>query len=104
MFAASLWSGIEALFGVQQELSFRIALYVAAFVEPRGQGRFELYRHVKKLYGARSKAVHGAKMTDAELREHICDARKVLSRILCAVIDQGRLLTTDEIERLLLVS
>ena len=34
--AASLWSGIEALVGVQSELRFRISLSLAATLEVRG--------------------------------------------------------------------
>jgi hypothetical protein len=46
MMAAVLWSGIEALFGVQHELSFRIACYTASVLEPRGQSRLDILKRL----------------------------------------------------------
>lgn len=56
-----LWSGIEGLFGVQHELSFRLSLYIARFLSPRKSKRQKnLFESTKKLYNIRSKAVHGS--------------------------------------------
>jgi hypothetical protein len=49
MMAASIWSGIEALMDISQELTFRLALSVASLLEPRGEQRNERYRRTKKL-------------------------------------------------------
>jgi hypothetical protein len=60
---AIIWSGIEGLFGADSELAFRISVYVARFLEPENRAKqVEIFKRVKKLYGLRSKAVHGAKM------------------------------------------
>lgn len=49
---AILWSGIESLFGVQTELSFRLSYEIALFLN---LDQTE-YKGIKKLYGQRSKA------------------------------------------------
>jgi hypothetical protein len=102
MMVASLWAGFEALIGVQFEVSFRLALSIASVLEPRGADRVDLYRKAKKLYGIRSKAVHGAAMKDEDLLSHVGDVRKLLSRLLCSMIDAGAVLSEDEIERRIL--
>lgn len=62
---ALLWSGIEGLFGADSELSFRISLYVAKFLHPADSAAAkQTFRRVRRLYGHRSKAVHGVKMKD----------------------------------------
>jgi hypothetical protein len=63
---ALLWSGIEGLFGVDYELSFRLSLYAARFLSPRSRTRQKaIFDSTKKLYAVRSKAVHGGKLEDA---------------------------------------
>src|SRR5215211_5996085 len=79
MMAASLWSGIEALLGIQAELRFRITLSIASILEPRGEQRSARYRRVKKLYDIRSKAVHGITLSENELISHVAETRKLLS-------------------------
>ncbi|MBC8096133.1 MAG: hypothetical protein H7Y43_10000 [Akkermansiaceae bacterium] len=62
---ALLWSGIEGLFGVNNELSFRLSLYAARFLSPRSRTRQKaIFSSTKKLYSVRSKAVHGGKLED----------------------------------------
>ncbi len=102
MMVASLWSGVEALMGVQAELRFRLGLFVACVLEPRGALRVERYRRVKKLYDVRSRAVHGAEMSEAELVSHIIETRKVLSGIICKMIEGGKVLAEEDIEKELL--
>jgi hypothetical protein len=97
MMAAVLWSGVEALFGINAELSFRIACFIATTLEPRGSGRRDLY------YGTRSKAVHGANVKEGELKEHIIQVRQLLSRLLCCFTEGGRIPSASELEDQLFV-
>lgn len=63
---ALLWSGIEGLFGVDYELSFRLSLYAARFLSPRSRtNQRAIFDSTKKLYSVRSKAVHGGKLENA---------------------------------------
>jgi hypothetical protein len=101
MMAATLWAGIEALFEIQSELRFRLAVVIASVLEPRGEARRNLYRVVKKLYDTRSKAVHGSPLARAKIEEHILEVRKLLSRLLCRFVETGSVPTEDQIEELI---
>lgn len=102
MTAAALWAGFEALFGINSELRFRLALMTAAYLEERGQKRLEAYRRVKKLYDYRSKAVHGGATTDNHLIEHIVEVRELLSRLVCRITEQGVMPAVEDYEERLL--
>ena len=98
MMVAQLWAGIEALFGISQELRFRLATYVATNLEPRGASRKELFKRILRLYDTRSKAVHGGKIRDVDLKSHIVEVRKVLSRLLCTIVEAGKIPDQEIIE------
>jgi len=100
--AAHLWTGVEALFGVQFELRFRVALYVASVLEPRGQGRIELYREMKKLYDTRSRVVHGSKVSDDVLEAHLSRVRRLLGCLICDCVERGRVPSESELDEMLL--
>jgi len=102
MSAASLWSGFEALFGINAELRFRLALLAAAYLEDRGQERLALFKRIKKLYDYRSKAVHGSPTTEGQLEEHVVEVRVLLSRLICKMTEQGAVPSSDELEAHLL--
>lgn len=101
MMAAMLWSGIESLFAIQTELSFRLSAFIASLLEPPGESRRDLYVRIKKLYGVRSKAVHGAKLSGQQLHEHIVEVRHLLSRLLCQMVEKGSIFSEQEIENAL---
>lgn len=98
MMVASLWSGIEALFNIHSELSFRLASRIAVGTEPLGPGRKAAYKEIVKLYGTRSKAVHGAKLSPKQIHRHVLDVRAILSRILCRYIEEGEVFSEERIE------
>lgn len=97
---AMLWSGIEALFGVESELRFRLATSVAAALEPRGAERRNLYEAMKRHYDIRSKAVHGGRVSQKILHQHVLDVRSLLSRLLCRFVEIGTVPTQHDIERM----
>jgi hypothetical protein len=102
MMAASIWSGIEALMDISQELTFRLALSVASLLVPRGEQRYDRYRQIKKLYEVRSKAVHGGELNDDAIRQHIIQSRKLLSDLICHMLDARKVMSREEIERIVL--
>jgi hypothetical protein len=102
MMAASIWSGIEALMDISQELTFRLALSVASLLEPRGEQRYERYRQTKKLYEIRSKAVHGGELNDDAILQHVIQSRKLLSDLICHMLDVRKVMSREEIERVVL--
>lgn len=96
----SLWGGLEALFSCNQgELRFRLACYLAAYLEPAGQKRFDCKEQISDLYDRRSKAAHGTpKHTSDELISSFVLLRKALIQIITA----DHIPAQNELEGLLL--
>ena len=59
---AIIWAGIEGLFEIESEISFRISLYISNFLEKNKKKREDMFKNIKNLYNYRSDAVHGSKM------------------------------------------
>jgi hypothetical protein len=53
------WIAIEALFGTDAELTYRLSLRLSLFLESRKNEAKKLYDTLKKIYRARNKVVHG---------------------------------------------
>jgi len=102
MAIAELWSGIEALFGINSELVYRISLQVASLLEERGPKRKDRFKQVKKLYGARSKAVHGEELSDDKLNKAMIESFDILNKLLLVNIEKGRPFKSDDFEEALL--
>ncbi len=102
MAAAMLWSGIEALFGLQSEINFRLALYVAGFLEDIGPARLSMFSAVKTEYNTRSKIVHGDMNDDAFICAHIVKTRHFLSRLLCKVTENRGMPSKEDLNSLIL--
>lgn len=85
---AIIWAGIEALFDVSSELNFRISLYAAKFLSQEKESVKELFDNIKKLYNARSAAVHGAKIK-GNVNELVEQSAELLNRLIrqCAIIN-----------------
>lgn len=95
----SLWAAIEALFSPStSELKFRVSALVAAYLEPAGEARLQLQKKVAKLYDKRSAAAHGK---PSHAQEDLLDTFNLLARILRQMIDQGRVPSKDDLDRLL---
>jgi len=91
---ALLWSGIEGLFGVDQELSFRLSLYIARYLSPRrGHRQQAIFDSTKKLYVTRSKAVHGGKIKNPH--ESVKESVKVLRQLVLKCAEKEGLPNTD---------
>ena len=98
MAVAQLWSGIEALFGISSEVVYRISLQVASLLEERGVARQDRFNQVRKLYGARSKAVHGEELSDDKLNKAMLESFDILNKLLLVNIEKGRPFTSDDFE------
>lgn len=60
---ALLWAGIEGLFKIESELTFRLSLTAAKFLEPHDRDAARAtFIAIKRLYKHRSLAVHGGKL------------------------------------------
>lgn len=101
MMAAQLWAGIEAIFDVQHEVSFRISALAARLLEPPGPRCRQLYKEVKELYNERSKAIHGKKVNEELLRQHVVRVRALLSRLLGNLLARAQLPSKEDFDDLL---
>lgn len=88
---AILWSGIEALFNVSTEISFRISLYIAKFLSEQDDVvASEVFTKVRKLYNARSSAVHGGKIK-GDLDTLVFESAQILNRLIRRCAESGQL-------------
>ena len=102
MAAAMLWSGIEALFPIRSEVTFKLAAYIATMLEPPSDQRLVLYRNVKAGYNMRSRIVHGDATDEISVRRHIIETRRLLSRLVCRSTELQGLPTPESVEAALL--
>lgn len=95
---ARIWSGIEALFEINAELVFRLSLVSACLLTPRGEERKAKFESVKRLYGFRSKVVHGAELADEKIFEVVSDSFHLLKDLLLVSVEKGRALTQKDLD------
>ena len=95
---ARIWTGIESLFGISSELVYRISLLCASLLEPRGEGRKARFNAVKRLYGLRSKAVHGDVLSDEQLNTATSGSFHLLRQLLLITIHKGHCLTAEDFD------
>ncbi|MER7236073.1 hypothetical protein ABT348_34655 [Streptomyces olivaceus] len=100
---ARIWSGIESLFDVQNELSFRLSMYAAVLISDDLDQRTDIQARFKRLYALRSKAVHGAKMDAAKLEGTLISSWCLLRDLLLACMRTGPTIpSTNDLDRALL--
>jgi hypothetical protein len=80
----AVWGALEHLFSpAKQELRFRVAANIAAYLEPSGTGRLTLHQQIMKLYDARSAVAHGTKLkTPDAWSETYALANRILLKML----------------------
>jgi len=96
---ARLWGGIEALFGVKTELVHRISIYCASLLTKRGPARTKKFHELKALYDLRSKAVHGAALSEEKLQAAVDESFNLLSALLLNTIILGHVPTSVDLDR-----
>jgi len=94
---ALIWSGIEALFGVDSEVVFRVSLYTARFLCPGDTSeRSKLFATVKRLYKQRSAAVHGSKIK-GDVSLAVQEPADLLRRLVKRCAEMRALPTVDSL-------
>ena len=73
-----------------------MSAHIAAYLEPVGAKRLELFKTVAKLYNARSKAAHTAQ--DAEIAA-LVQSFIILRNALVRMIDEGVVPTQADLEK-----
>jgi hypothetical protein len=95
---ARLWGGIEALFGISSELVYRISLYSACLLAERGELRKRKFEEVKRLYGLRSKVVHGEKLAEEKISQAMSDSFHLLRDLLLIAVERGKPITAADVD------
>lgn len=91
------WGALEELFAPSPaELRFRVSAHIAAYLEPAGPKRLELFKAVADLYNARSKAAHTAQ--DAEITA-LVRSFVILRNALVRMVDEGAVPTQADLEK-----
>lgn len=93
---AVIWSGIESLFNVNTEVSFRISLYIANFLAKSETQAKQLFKQVRKMYSLRSTAVHGNK-TKENLEDAVVESADLLHRILKHCAETSSIPNVDDL-------
>lgn len=94
---AILWSGIESLFNVSTEVSFRISFYIARFLAGQDDIKAnEIFKKAKKLYNMRSSAVHGNKMKK-DISSCVYESAALLNQLILHCAEIGELPNTDKL-------
>ena len=94
---AILWSGIEALFEVSTEISFRISLYIANFLAGSDTEKAKaLFSKTRKLYSSRSAAVHGGKIK-GNLDDLVSESAGLLNSLIRRCAEFGALPDTEDL-------
>ncbi len=96
---ARLWSGIEAIFGITSELVYRISLLSACLLEEGGDKRKANFKEVKKLYGLRSKVVHGEQLNEDKIASALNDSYHLLADLLLLSINKGHVLGQEDFDQ-----
>jgi hypothetical protein len=95
----TVWAALERLVGDSTvELRFRVSASIAAYLEPPGEGRFNLCRQLMKLYDYRSKAAHGQEIKENSAFE---STMEIARRALVKMIEKRHVPSTEELRRLL---
>lgn len=94
---AILWSGIEALFEVRSEITFRVSLCIALFLHGGDKKRAEqAFKEIRELYGMRSSAVHGSKLKTKE-KDPVAKSAQLLLSLIRKCAERGSLPKENEL-------
>lgn len=94
---AILWAGIESLFGISSELSFRISLYVSKFLAGDNKDKVkDIFDETKKLYKAQTSAVHGDNIK-GDLGSLVNKSATLLNRLIVKCIMKNELPDADNL-------
>jgi hypothetical protein len=91
-----IWAGIESLLGISSELVYRVSLFAATVVAPRGPDRVAAFKRIKSLYNVRSKAVHGDPIASDRLLTGLHDSFEVLRALLLDAVERGAIRTEED--------
>ena len=98
---------LEALFGDKEQgsITYKLAMRGASWLHPLGQGRTDAFRTIKRLYGLRSRAVHGGALKPiqgCQVDELEDIVRRSLLKFLNRLMDKGCAPKGSQIDELIM--
>jgi hypothetical protein len=90
------WSGLEALFGVGQEISFRLSLYISNFLKS-DVDRYLEFERLRRSYNDRSRVAHGAATKVKAVDDYVTYTRDILRACLAKCIETGAFPNPEEL-------
>lgn len=96
----TIWGALERLFAdFKAELTYRVSLNISSYLQPASTKRIELFKSVKKLYNARSKAAHGRPNEDYK---EFKDSYNLLRDAIIKMIEENHVPTQDDLEQMIM--
>ncbi|CAN5593367.1 hypothetical protein BH10PSE6_BH10PSE6_04290 [soil metagenome] len=91
------WSGLETLFAIDREQTFRLSLMLAYYLETDPKLRKQVFDEARSSYNARSAVTHGRKIKDEDVNAAVGWTIQTLRRCLVRAIESGALPETDSL-------
>ena len=95
---AILWAAIESIVDVSIEISFRLSLSISSLLCERGDNRIKKFKEINKLYGLRSKVVHGSNLKDSEIEKALDESFQLLSELIVYMIEKNKMVKNDDVQ------
>jgi hypothetical protein len=94
---AILWAGIESLFNVDSEITFKLSLFIANFLARDNYDQKRIYyNEVRNLYRMRSSAVHGNKLK-GDSSDLVLRSSTILNKLIIHCIENKDIPTVDDL-------
>jgi len=94
-----LWAGIEGLFGVEAELSYRLAVYASLLLGGTEEERAKRLSEVRKSYSIRSRVVHGSAPSSDKLEHCYRSTGHLLVALLAKCVELKRVPDAAELDK-----
>lgn len=95
---AILWAAIESIVNVSIEISYRLSLSISSLLCERGDERIKKFKEIKKLYGLRSKVVHGSNLKESDVEKALVESFELLSELVVYMIENNKLIKSEDFE------
>lgn len=94
-----LWVSLEALFGSNTEIRYRLAHRMGFFLGESQEEALSIYKFIRKAYDYRSKVVHGSdlkKLADENSLALMADIEELLRKAMVKILSDPSLISTFE--------
>ncbi|CAH0242727.1 HEPN domain-containing protein [Chryseobacterium sp. Bi04] len=95
---AIIWAAIESIVDVSSEITYRLSLSISSLLYERGEKRIEKFKDIKKLYGLRSKVVHGSNLKDNDIENALVGSFNLLSELVTYMIENNQIIAEKDFE------